>query len=180
MSIICFTDGSAINNGKPNARGSYAVIWPEYPKYDIACCIPEPATNNRAEYSGVIAAFEQADVIDPSRTQPLCVYTDSQLLVYSLTKWLSGWKARGWIKSDNKPVQNKDLLLILDEKMKQRKAEFRHVKAHTGLCSWEAVHNDRADQLAKWALTNQQQHTNKKLSQDKAEVDYDRREDTQL
>jgi ribonuclease HI len=150
--IVCFTDGSAINNGKPNARGSYAVVWPDYPEYNVSACIPQPATNNRAEYSGVIAAFDQADLIDPTRTRPLHVHTDSQLLVYSLTKWLPGWKARGWIKSDNKPVLNKDLLLILDQKMKERKAEFRHVKAHTGLNSWEAIHNDHADKLAKAAL----------------------------
>ena len=40
----------------------------------------------------------------------ITLYSDSKYLVDAMTKgWLVGWKKRGWIKSDKKPVLNRDL-----------------------------------------------------------------------
>ena len=43
------------------------------------------------------------------------MYCDSQYVINSLTKWMPGWKKKGWKKSDGKPVLNRDLLEALDQ-----------------------------------------------------------------
>lgn len=154
--LICFTDGSAINNGKPFAKAGYGVVWPYRPELD--CSAPVfPATNNRAEYGAVIRALEQAEEIDPDRRRTLIVYTDSQLLINSLTKWLPGWRRAGYKKSDGSPVANLDLVNALESAIAVRKTVFRHVRSHTGEKTWEAIHNDRADRIAKAAVSEQLQ-----------------------
>ncbi|MCB0887133.1 MAG: hypothetical protein KDB41_10200, partial [Propionibacteriaceae bacterium] len=40
------------------------------------------------------------------RDEPLTILCDSQYVINSLTKWLPGWKRKGWKKGDGKPVLN--------------------------------------------------------------------------
>jgi ribonuclease HI len=153
--INVFTDGSCIQssqNKNGNRPAGYACVFPEYPKYSFAGKLEgKEKTNNRAEFTACIVAFQIADKIDPSYQKPLKVFTDSELLINSLTKWLNGWKAKNWKKADGSPVKNVDLLKTLDELMKKRKVVFKHVRAHTGKKDWESVNNDLADQMAKKA-----------------------------
>lgn len=153
--ISVFTDGSCIQNtrGKKDARpAGYACVFPEYPSYNhSAKLLGNEKTNNRAEFSACIAAFQIAAQIDPKMQKLLYVYTDSELLINSLTKWLPGWKSKNWKKADGTAVKNIDLLKSLDEHMKTRVVVFRHVRAHTGKTDWQSVHNDMADKLAKKA-----------------------------
>ena len=86
----------------------------------------------------------QAIDIDPKFERPLKVFTDSELLINSLTKWLPGWKAKNWKKADGAPVKNVDLLKELEELMKKRRVSFKHVRAHTGKKDWESINNDLA------------------------------------
>ena len=148
--LAVFTDGSCIRNGFPDARGAYACVWPEHPAYDVGIALPpdEVHTNNRAEYRALLHALVQADEIGPLRN--LVVYTDSQLMINSFTKWIGGWKRRGWKKADGKPVANVDLLMEIDEKMKHRNVTFHHVRAHTGTTdTFESFFNDKVDRLAR-------------------------------
>jgi ribonuclease HI len=155
--LICFTDGSCIHNGKPYAKAGYGVVWPYHPELDIAVPLyDKPNTNNRAEYSALIKALEQAKFLDPSGIKTLVVYTDSELLIKSMTKWLSGWKRNGWKKVDGRTILNKDLVMILDRELSKRKVSFKHVRAHTGANTWEAIWNDKVDILAKSAAVNTQ------------------------
>lgn len=148
--LICFTDGSTIGNGRADARGGYAVVWPYHPELD--CSLPLfPATNNKAEYSAVVHAFAQADTLDPGRKKTLIVYSDSELLINSMTKWLPGWRSNGYKKADGQPVKNLDLVKAIEAAMAQRPTSFRHVRAHTGGQTWEAVQNDKVDRLARAA-----------------------------
>lgn len=152
--INVFTDGSCIQNAKnkKNRPAGYACVFPEHPQYNYGAKLEGPVkTNNRAEYMACIKAFEIANTIDPTKTKVLCVYTDSELMINSLTKWLTGWKAKGWKKSDGSPVLNVDLLKIMDIEKQKRVTIFKHVKAHTGKTDWQSVHNDMADKLAKSA-----------------------------
>jgi ribonuclease HI len=146
--LICFTDGSAINNGFANAKAAFGVVWPFHPEFDYGEPI-HPATNNRAEYSALIHAIRQAEELDPSREKTLIVYTDSMLLINSLTKWLPGWRKNGYKKSDGQIIMNLDLVKILEAQMSERKLSMRHVKAHTGGKDWESIYNDKVDKLAK-------------------------------
>lgn len=154
MSLKCFTDGSCINNGKPNAKAAWACVWPHDEKYDNAAPLSssEIHTNNRAEYTGCLRAFETADTIDPTRTEKLSIYTDSMLLLNSMTKWINAWKRNGWKTKTNDPVKNKDLLLSIDAAMQLRPHEFIYVAAHTGKQDWMSQYNDKADKMAKAAV----------------------------
>lgn len=154
--LIVFTDGSARNNGKKNALASYAVVWPFHEDYNTADILPENElhTNNRGEYYAVINALDIACLIDPLMKKTLIVYTDSQLLINSLTLWLLQWKKNNWKKSDGEVISNLDLVKLLDEKIKLRNVVFRHVRAHTGENTWEARWNDIVDKLAQAKTLN--------------------------
>lgn len=149
--LIVFTDGACSHNGSKFAKAGYAVVWPHCQEFNTSKrLIGSDQTNNRAEFSALIEAQQIADRLDLSRQQPLYVYTDSQLLINSITKWLPDWKKNNWKKADKKPVLNQDLLKKIDEN--PRPLIFTHVRAHTGKRDWESIHNEEADRLAREAI----------------------------
>lgn len=159
--INVFTDGSCIQSGskknKANRPAGFACVFPEYPAFNYAAKLQgSEKTNNRAEYTACIAALSIAEKIDSKFERTVCVYTDSELMINSLTKWLPGWKVKGWKKADGSPVKNVDLLKSLDELLKQRTVIFKHVKAHTGKKDWMSVHNDMVDKMAKHAALSKE------------------------
>ena len=80
--------------------------------------------------------------------QALTVICDSQYVINCCTRWMSGWKKRGWRKADNKPVLNVDLLKQIDEALAGRRVTFQWVKGHAG-----HPLNEKADDLARAAAT---------------------------
>jgi ribonuclease HI len=56
---------------------------------------------------------------------------------------VKGWKRKGWKKSDGNPVQNQDLLEILDE-LNTKQVNWHHVRGHSG-----NVGNERCDVIAR-------------------------------
>lgn len=148
--IICFIDGSCIGNGSKHARAGLGVVFPDYPQHNVSERVKGmPQTNNRAEYSAYLRALELADLIDPQCIRMMTVNTDCKLLMDSVTKWLTGWKRKGWKKADGKPVLNRDLLEQIDELSQKRRVIWNHVLAHTGKTDYASVHNAQADELAK-------------------------------
>ncbi len=153
--LAVFTDGSAINNGKRGARAGWAAVWPNHEKYTAYGPVPtnEAQTNNRGEYMAAVSAFRSADVIDPSGSQTLHIFTDSQLLINSITKWMAGWIKNGWKTAKGDPVQHQDLLREIYHRASRRRVKWVHVDAHTGGTDWRSVWNDKADVLAKEGAT---------------------------
>lgn len=150
--LVVFTDGSAIGNGSKTARAGYAMVWPNHPH--LTCGKPLPCgahkTNNRAEFMACIDALEAADTVDPTRSQTLYVYTDSMLLINTVTKWRQNWKRNGWCKSSGEPILNRDLVERLDVLLTARRnVVWRHVEAHTNRTDWMSKWNAEADALAK-------------------------------
>jgi ribonuclease HI len=144
--IVVYTDGSAFNNGKKHAKAGYAVVFPDYPEHTRGYPLEgTQQTNNRAEYMGAITACAIADAIDGTRTRPLHIYTDSQLLINTATKWIRQWRRNGWKKKDKHPVANLDLVQRLDALLSAaRPIKFIYVQAHAG-----NHYNEQADALAK-------------------------------
>lgn len=132
--IIAAADGSALGN--PGPAG-----WAWYIDDDHwASGGWAHGTNNMGELKAVLDLFEAT----ASRPEAkLRVYCDSQYVINSLTKWMPGWKKKGWKKSDGKPVLNRDLLEALDQALTGRDYEFIWVKGHAG----HAL-NEKADSLA--------------------------------
>ena len=158
--IVAFTDGSAINNGRKNARAGYAVVFPNHPDFNMSApLVGSNPTNNRAEYQALLQCLTIVESsIDRSGTRKLVVYTDSKLLLQSITLWMKGWKRKGWKKADGKPVLNQDLLQAIDEKLQSRRLEMHHVLAHTGRSDWKSKWNDVVDGLARAAAENSTQN----------------------
>ena len=135
--IIAAADGSALGN--PGPAG-----WAWYIDDDHwASGGWAHGTNNMGELKAVLDLFEAT----ASRPEAkLRVYCDSQYVINSLTKWMPGWKKKGWKKSDGKPVLNRDLLEALDRALTGRDYEFIWVKGHAG-----HELNEKADSLANGA-----------------------------
>ena len=60
-----------------------------------------------------------------------------------ISEWITGWKKRGWMTADKKPVKNADLWQILDEVRQPHTIEWHWVRGHAGHPG-----NERADRLA--------------------------------
>lgn len=136
--ITAAADGSALNNPGPAGWAWYvddscwaAGGWPS-------------GTNNRGELQAVLDLLEQTAATD----EELHVLCDSQYVINVITRWMAGWKRKGWKKADGKPVLNQDLVKALDEAMTGRRVTFEWVKGHAG-----HELNEAADQRARAAAT---------------------------
>lgn len=151
--IVIFCDGACSGNGKANAKAGYAVVLPFYEELNGAWALSgEPRTNNRAELMGIIKSFEVAAIIDHSCKKTVIIYTDSMLIVNSVSTWIKKWQKSNWKKSDGTDVLNQDLLKRIIEFQKVRKSEIRHVRAHTGRTDFWSVNNDKVDKLARSSI----------------------------
>jgi ribonuclease HI len=95
-------------------------------------------TNNRME---MLAVIEGLSALEPG--SQVRVYTDSQYVQKGISEWIHGWKRRGWMTADKKPVKNVDLWKRLDTLVKDHKVEWHWVRGHDG-----HTENERADALA--------------------------------
>lgn len=123
MTITAAADGSALGNPGPAGWAWYiddkqwrAGGWAH-------------GTNNMGELMAVLDLFRSTAHLPQEELHILC---DSQYVINSVTKWMPGWKKKGWKKSDGKPVLNLDLLKEIDEAVKGRKYRFEWVKGHAG------------------------------------------------
>ncbi|MCU1408823.1 MAG: ribonuclease [Microbacteriaceae bacterium] len=120
MTIIAAADGSALGNPGPAGWAWYvndscwaAGGWPH-------------ATNNQGELKAVLELFTATAHLDDD----LLVLCDSQYVINSVTKWMPGWKKKGWRKGDGKPVMNVELLKEIDAALIGRRYRFEWVKGH--------------------------------------------------
>jgi ribonuclease HI len=84
--------------------------------------------------------------------EDLLILCDSQYVINAVTKWMPGWKRKGWRKADGKPVLNVDLLKEIDQALVGRKYIFEWVRGHAG-----HELNEAADERARAAATSYQQ-----------------------
>jgi len=139
MTITAAADGSALGNPGPAGWAWYidedtwrAGGWPH-------------GTNNMGELKAVLDLLE-ATATDAD--QHLHILCDSQYVINSVTKWMPGWKRKGWRKKDGKPVMNVELLQSIDRALVGRSVEFEWVKGHAGHAM-----NEAADRRANAAAT---------------------------
>ena len=105
-----FTDGSCLRN--PGGPGGWAIVAKNMATGKVLeRSAGNPSTpNNRMELTAAIEALRYA----PEGTR-VALYTDSQYLKNGITKWVAGWKRRGWKKADGQPVLNQELWMELDQ-----------------------------------------------------------------
>lgn len=138
--IIIHTDGACSGNPGPGGWGAI-LEWNGHRK-ELKGGEPE-TTNNRMEMMAAIKALEALKRSD----KDIILITDSVYLRDGITKWIHGWKKRGWKTADKKPVKNVDLWQHLDKLVRQHSIEWRWVKGHAG-----DPGNERADELAREGL----------------------------
>ncbi len=137
--IIAAADGSSLNN--PGPAG-----WAWYVDDDCWAAGGWPVgTNNMGELQAVLDLLHQTA---GAPEEPLTVLCDSQYVINSVTKWMPGWKRKGWRKADGKPVLNQELLKALDAALVGRDVSFEWVRGHAGHDM-----NEAADVRARAAAT---------------------------
>jgi ribonuclease HI len=79
-----------------------------------------------------------------------CIVTDSRLMLESMTRWITGWKRRGWKTAAGEPVKNQDLVRALEAELaRHERVRWHWVRGHeTGAAHAHKALNERADRLA--------------------------------
>ena len=98
--FIVYTDGSCVNNGKPDAKYSFAIYSKDFDQLNFAFNLQTPKlTNNVAELSGCVMAMKAAIKLQlPSVT----ICTDSICILNSATMYIDGWEKKNWENVENK------------------------------------------------------------------------------
>lgn len=143
MTIIAAADGSALGNPGPAGWAWYI------DDSNWAAGGWDHGTNNMGELQAVLELFRATEHVAEQELKILC---DSQYAINCISKWMPGWKKKGWKKSDGKPVLNQDILKQLDEAIQGRNFSFEWVRGHTG-----HELNEAADERARAAATAHQQ-----------------------
>ena len=134
--VNLYTDGAC--SGNPGNGGYGAILEFNGVKKELSQGYSN-TTNNRMELRGVIKGLEALK--EPCE---VTVTSDSKYVVDAFNKgWLENWVNKGRIKSDRKPVLNKDLWERLLELTNKHKVSFCWIEGHNG-----HTENERCDALA--------------------------------
>ncbi len=139
--FIAYTDGGC--RGNPGVGGwGFMLIDTDTTKALERRGGEAETTNNRMEMTAAIEALKALRV----KEQGLTIYTDSRYLIDCCSKWMPGWKAKGWTKKGGE-LKNVDLLKELDALLSMQKVTWQWVKGHAG-----DPGNERVDALANEAM----------------------------
>ena len=137
--VVIHTDGAC--SGNPGPGGWGAVLHFKDQEKELWGGELQ-TTNNRMELMAAIQALEALK--KPCKVE---LHTDSQYVQKGIHEWIHGWKKRGWLTADKKPVKNDDLWKRLDAARLRHEVDWRWVKGHAG-----HEFNERADALARRGL----------------------------
>jgi len=137
--VTIYTDGACSGNPGPGGWGAILLYGDKKKELKGG---EANTTNNRMELMAAIQALE-------ALTRPCKVelHTDSQYVQKGIHEWIHGWKRRGWLTADKKPVKNDDLWKRLDSAREKHDVTWKWVKGHA-----DDVMNNRADELARNAI----------------------------
>ena len=96
-------------------------------------------TNNRMELIAAIRGLEA--LRRPCRVR---LVTDSTYVRDGITRWITGWKRRGWRTASGQPVKNVDLWQRLDAAATPHEVEWIWTRGHSG-----HPENERVDRRAR-------------------------------
>jgi len=134
-----YTDGACSGNPGPGGWG-VVVYLADGTVHEIGGG-DRQTTNNRMEMQAAIAALEF--LVASEQKEPITLYTDSQYVINGITKWIHGWKKKGWIASTGKAVLNQELWQTID-RLNARHVTWTYVRGHAG-----NEGNERCDAIAR-------------------------------
>ncbi len=134
-----YTDGACSGNPGPGGWGTVAY-------FDDGGCheiggADRQTTNNRMELQAAIGALELLKAFP--HQQPITLHSDSKYVIDGITKWIHGWKRKGWKTSTGKAVLNQDLWQALDD-LNESWVKWQYVRGHSGDRG-----NERCDAIAR-------------------------------
>ncbi len=152
--VTIYTDGACSGNPGPGGWGAILEYGPHRKELSGHMA---GTTNNRMELFAAISALgalkEPCDVV---------LYSDSSYLVKAFNDhWLDSWQKKQWKKSDGKPVENKDLWMLLLLQTRKHNVRFIWVKGHASNPG-----NNRCDELAREAIAEYRRINNLSESAD--------------
>lgn len=138
--VEIFTDGAC--SGNPGPGGWGAILIFEGNQKELSGYEPH-TTNQRMEQQAAISALQALKY--PCQVR---LYSDSAYLVNAFRQnWLRNWQTNGWLNSQKKPVENRDLWEELLKLSRVHKIEWIKVAGHQ-----DNLLNNRCDQIARAAI----------------------------
>ena len=138
---IVFADGACTGNPGPGGWG-VIIATADGKVQELGGRDPE-TTNNRMELTAVGKALRQLE----GTPGPVHIFTDSVYVINGITKWIWGWRKRGWKTAEGGEVANaeywKRLAAILAKRGKDDPIEWHYVQGHSGIPG-----NERVDEIA--------------------------------
>ncbi|MEW6055539.1 MAG: ribonuclease HI [Bdellovibrionota bacterium] len=140
-SIIVFADGACTGNPGPGGWGAI-IASPQGEVVELGGA-ERDTTNNKMELTAVGKALRfLADTKGPVE-----IYTDSTYVIHGITKWIWGWRKKGWKTSEGKDVANaeywKSLSNLLSRRDSDSPVSWHYVRGHSGVPG-----NERVDEIA--------------------------------
>lgn len=140
QTVVAYTDGACSGNPGP---GGWAAIVIAHGKERELFGSEVRTTNQRMELMGVIQTLHSLGTV--SRVE---IHSDSAYVINCFReRWYERWRRNGWINSQRKPVENRDLWETLIGLVEQHEVSWHKVAGHSG-----HPMNDRADALARSAI----------------------------
>ncbi len=148
--FLAYCDGSSLRNpGGPGGTGfvvfdrQLSALRFGGKKYDRDG--EYEVTNNRMELRAVLEALE--GLPDGATVE---LVSDSRYTIDALSKWIHGWRKKGWKTAQGTSVLNRDLIEQIDARTRALSMSYAWVRGHNGHPVNEVV-----DQLAQSAARGQ-------------------------
>jgi ribonuclease HI len=130
--FVAFTDGSSlVNPGGPGGTG-YVVL----DRARLAVRFggtrwvddgPAGVTNNRMELRAMLDAFHGLPDGETVEAR-----SDSRYVIDALSKWIHGWRRKGWRTASGGPVLNRDIIEELSARESVLRVRYTWVRGHVG------------------------------------------------
>lgn len=147
--FVAYVDGSSLSNpGGPGGTG-FVVVDRARPALRFGgnrhvSDGSHAVTNNRMELRAVLEALDGLPT-----GESVEVVSDSRYVVEALSRWIHGWRKKGWRTAAGEPVLNRDLIESVDARARELRVRYVWVRGHDG----HAV-NEVVDALAQSAARN--------------------------
>ncbi len=137
--IIVFTDGAAKGNPGP---GGWGAVLARLDRVRELGGRSAHTTNNQMEMTAPLEALRALRGVDGV----VAMHADSTYVIQGITQWIHGWRRRGWLTADGKPVLNRELWEALAVEVAARGrggVQWHWVRGHAAVPG-----NERADEIA--------------------------------
>ena len=134
--IIVFTDGSTLNNQKKGSRkGGIGIFFEDKDPRNLSLPLVEQknfkVTNNVAELTATVTAIETILGSMKIGKKKITIFTDSMYVINIVNTWGKSWEKNDWRKSNNKKVDNIELVKKLYYYSCNLKIKYIHSRGHS-------------------------------------------------